>query len=326
MRPGISRRRVLALTAVAACLPRSALAATELHTWSGTALGAQAGLRLYHPDAAEAERMIAACVGEMRRLERVFSIYRPDSALSRFNAAGELAAPPLDLVRILGEAGEMSRVTGGVFDVTIQPLWRLYADHFSMPEADPEGPPPDQVARVTERIGHRHVRADPERLAFARPGMAVSLNGIGQGYITDRVAEILRDAGFDHVLVDLGEARAIGTHPDGTPWRAALAEGEAYSRVDLRDRALATSAPGGFVFDAARRFHHIFDPRTGHPAARYRSVSVLAPDATRADALATAFVQMPEAEIAGILASHRDLGVHLLREDGSHAVLGSPAG
>src|SRR5690606_15028327 len=102
--------------------------------------------------------------------------------------------------------------------------------------------------------------------------------------------------------------------------------GEPYRRIELRDRALATSAPDGFIFDDGRRFHHIFDPRTGRPAARYRSVSVLAPEATRADAFATAFVQMPEAEIARVLASERDIAVHLLREDGTHAMLGSPAG
>ncbi len=328
MRPAISRRRVLVLAAAAACLPGSALAANKLHIWNGTALGARASLRLYHPDEAEAERLIAACIGEVHRLEHVFSIYRPDSALSRLNAAGELASPPFDLVRILGEAGEISRLTSGVFDVTIQPLWRLYADHFGRAGADPEGPPPEAITRAVERIGYQHLRITPGRLGFARPGMAISLNGIAQGYITDRVAEILRDAGFDRVLVDLGEARAIGGHPDGTPWRAALADpaGDPYSRIDLRDRALATSAPDGFVFDGARRFHHIFDPHTGRPAARHRSVSVLAPDATRADALATVFVQMPEAEIGRVLAAQRGLSVHVLREDGSHAVLGSPTG
>ncbi len=328
MRPGISRRRVLALTAVAACLPGMALAASELHTWSGSALGARASLRLYYPDAAEAERLIETCVGEIRRLEQVLSLYRPESAVSRLNAAGELTAPPFDLVRILGEAGEISRLTDGAFDVTIQPLWRLHADHFAAPDADPEGPAPDAIARAAACVGHQHLRIAADRIGFAQPGMAVSLNGIAQGYITDRVAEMLRDAGLDRVLVDLGEARAIGAHPGGTPWRAALAdpEGEPYRRIELRDRALATSAPDGFIFDDGRRFHHIFDPRTGRPAARYRSVSVLAPEATRADAFATAFVQMPEAEIARVLASERDIAVHLLREDGTHAMLGSPAG
>lgn len=324
----LTRRRFIVITAAAgAAAAAPARDGADLHVWSGTALGARASLRLHHPDRAEAERLIQACVAEVGRLERVFSLYRPDSALRRLNAAGGLAAPPLDLVRLLQESRQLSHATDGAFDVTVQPLWQLYAEHFAARDADPAGPPAEAVAQVRRCIGSDALTVAPDRIGFARPGMAVTLNGIAQGYVTDRVAELLRAAGLDRVLVDLGEARGIGRHPEGRPWRAALADpdGRPFDEVDLEDRALATSAPGGFVFGGDGRLHHLFDPRTGRPQALHASVSVLAPDATSADGLSTAFVQMPEPEIRRTLETRRGTVVHLLQHDRRHQMLSSPA-
>src|SRR6185369_2921964 len=105
----LSRRRFLAITAatgaLAAVSARAEPAAEPAPVeWRGTALGAQASLRLYHPDRAEAWRLVAECVAELERLEGVFSLYRPDSALSRLNRAGALDAPPFDLVVLLQES------------------------------------------------------------------------------------------------------------------------------------------------------------------------------------------------------------------------------
>jgi thiamine biosynthesis lipoprotein len=322
MFPTITRRRFVAITAAGGALLATGIAraAVPLHVWEGTALGARASLRLYHPDPAAAARLFETCRREIARLEQVFSLYRPDSAVSRLNAEGALDAPPLDLVRLLDESRRLGTLTGGVFDVTVQPLWLLYARHFATGAADPAGPPAAAVAEAAARVGQDALEVAPAQIAFARPGMAVTLNGIAQGYVTDRVAELLRREGLDRVLVDLGEARALGGHPDGRPWRAALADplgGRPTAELDLRDRALATSAPSGFAFDAAGRFHHIFDPRSGRPAGRYASVSVLAPDATVADALSTAFVQMSGPEIRAVAAQHGAVAVRLLHRDGS---------
>ncbi len=206
-------------------------------------------------------------------------------------------------------------------------MWQLYAEHFSAADAEPAGPAAEAIDEARGRVGSDALVVAPDRVGFARPGMAVTLNGIAQGYITDRIAELLRDAGLEHVLVDLGEARAIGRHPDGRPWRAALADpaGGVFGRVELEDRALATSAPSGFLFGTSGRLHHLFDPLSGRPQALYASVSVLAPDATTADGLSTAFVQMAEPAIRRTLEGRRDIVVHLLHDDGRHRQLSSPA-
>jgi FAD:protein FMN transferase len=139
--------------------------------------------------------------------------------------------------------------------------------------------------------------------------MAVTLNGIAQGYITDRVADLLRREGMGSVLIDLGETRAVGLHPEARPWRVGLADPadptQVGRRVELTDAALATSGGYGTVFDAGGRHNHLIDPRSGRSAPARRSVSVMAPGAAIADAASTALALMPEQEASGLL---RQLG------------------
>jgi thiamine biosynthesis lipoprotein len=133
---------------------------------------------------------------------------------------------------------------------------------------------------------------DPEVVRFDRAGMQVTLNGIAQGYITDRISELFRNEGLDHTLVDLGELRVLGGRDPAQPWRAGIEDpaktANILAEVPLTDGALATSGGYGFKFDPAGKINHIFDPATGASPHRYASVSVVAADATTADALATA--------------------------------------
>src|SRR5690606_24278517 len=133
-------------------------------------LGADAMLQIHHPEPAVADRLIARSLAEIERLERIFSLYRPDSALVRLNRDGALDAPPLDLVRLLGEAQRYAALTSGAFDPTVQPLWRLYAGHFGRPGADPPGPPRRLVEAALALVGAEAVSVDAKRIRFARPG------------------------------------------------------------------------------------------------------------------------------------------------------------
>jgi len=210
-------------------------------------------------------------------------------------------------VVLLSESVRFSRLTCGAFDVTIQPLWRLYADHFSQDGVPAEGPDRDAVERALALVGYDGLRIDADRIAFAQTGMAVTLNGIAQGFITDRIATILRSGGCDSVLADFGEIRTLGTHPNGQAWRIGLADPWVPDRIahslDVTDRAVATSAASGFQFDPSGRFHHLLDPTTGSSAGRYASVSVVARDATAADALSTALTLMPTTEADRLLSA-----------------------
>ena len=317
MSPATTRRRFIAIAAAAAGLPLAAVGAraeaAHLHRWSGIALGAAAEIVMHDADAARARRLIARCVAEIDRLEDVFSLYRPESAISRLNRDGHLAAPPLELVALLTEARSFSERTDGAFDATVQPLWRLYAVHFARPGADPQGPAAAGLARAQALVDYRAVEIEPAEVRFARPGMAITLNGIAQGYITDRVAALLQDAGMGNVLLDVGEVRALGRHPGGRPWRVGLrhaAEPETIARtVALADRAVAISAAIASPFDASSRHHHLFDPATGRPAPTTGQVSVIAPHATMADALSTALAVAPPSRAAAYAARFPEIEV-----------------
>lgn len=330
-----TRRRFVSIVACSAALGplQGALAAAAIEptVWRGHALGAPASMTLLHPDRARAQAKIAACVQEVQRLESVFSLYRADSALSRLNAQGELASPPQELLELLSFALSLSERSGGAFDPTVQPLYRLHAEHFARAGASATGPSPQAIARARRLVDAASVELSAAHIRL-RPGMAVTLNGVAQGFITDRVARRLHDAGFDDVLIDLGEARALGDRPGGGPWRAAIADPRQPGRTLLELPlgrgphawpALATSAGSGTRFGADPRHHHLLDPHTGRSANHHLSVSVVAPRATLADGLSTALSVLAPQRAADLLASYPEAGAFVLDADGRLSTLGA---
>jgi FAD:protein FMN transferase len=293
--PRLKRRRFLTIMAAAACVGPAA--AAPVTRWTGTALGARASVSLAHPEAA---RIVTMARDEIDRLENVFSLYRVESALSRLNRDGRLDAPPFELVECLGIAGAVHAATEGAFDPTTQRLWAVHAEAHARDTAPSEA----ALAEALALTGWSGVEVSPARIAFARPGMAMTLNGIAQGYIADRVARLLEAEGLTDILIDTGELRALGGSPDGGGWPVRLPGGGALA---LRSRALATSAPLGTVFDRAGQVSHILDPRTGRPAsAAGSSVSVTAPTAALADALSTGFCLLDDRERARAIGTFRD--------------------
>ena len=269
----LTRRRFIAISAALA--PSMALAQTRaLHVETGLALGARVTLRLEHP---EAPRLAALAMAEIRRLERVFSLYLPDSDLVRLNRDGRLPEPAFELLECLAIAGSVHTASEGRFDPTVQPLWQAEAAAreagVALSDAD--------RARAKALIGWTGVRLEPEAITL-NPGMALTLNGIAQGYIADRVAALLAGHGLTRALIDTGEMVAL---PEGD-WPVRL---EAGGSLTLRNRALATSAPLGMTLGGDGVTSHILDPRSAGPVlSPWRVVSVSAPSAALADALSTA--------------------------------------
>lgn len=302
---GTTRRRALRILAASATLgglaplrgDRAARPAPPVQEWRGAALGAGARLLLRHAHPAAARAALGAVVSEISRLEEEFSLFRPWSALSRLNRDGRLERPSLDMRRLLAEAQRLGDLTGGAFDVTVQPLWLLHARHA-------DDPPPAALDTARTLVDYRDLEVGAAAVRLARPGMAVTLNGIAQGYITDRITELLRGAGFADILVEAGELRGTGTGPDGRPWQVALehpAAPGAGLAVRLEDAAVATSAGRGSPFTADARRHHIIDPRTGACPPPGRAASVVARGATLADGLATALTLLPRGESQALL-------------------------
>ena len=289
----LNRRRFLAISAAAGLAGRPASAGATAR-WRGVALGARAQMHLAGLSEADAAPVIGSVVAEIARLEDIFSLYRPQSVISRLNRDGHFAAPPAELLQLCSLASALHQASDGAFDPTVQPLWTDLANAAATGSV----PDPDRIARARALVDWTRVHVDSARISFERPGMAITLNGIAQGFITDRIAARLGRFGLTDVLVDIGEIMAMGRSPDGGPWRVGIAgsgAGCCRDRIRLSDRALATSAPFGTVLGDAGRTGHILDPETGLTARQARQVSVSARRADVADGLSTALCVMDAA-------------------------------
>ncbi len=330
MPPRMNRRHVLKIVAAAAAVPAGIFALRELappfaaESWQGESLGGRAAMTLWHPKADFSRRALTQMLAEVERLETIFSLYRPESEISRLNRDGRIVAPSSDLLTVLEAARHIADVSGGAFDPTVQPLWDLYASHFRLRPLDAEVPAPDDIDRALRRIGYTAIDTGPSAIGFARPGMAVTLNGIAQGYITDRIADLLRQEGFGHAMVELGETRALGAAIDGTPFSVGLQNPRAPGFIDrhiaLAESALSVSGGYGTRFGNSQS-HHIFDPATGLSAARLLDVAVTHPRAIVADALSTAIYVAGETAAAHLLAAYSGALAQITRTDGTHISL-----
>lgn len=293
-----TRRRaitIFAATAAGALVGGPARSATD-YEWHGVAMGADANILFNGIDRETAKAAIELVEAEINRLEEALSLFRPASELCRLNRDGLLPSPSADLRRALTLAIDTAAASGGMFDPTVQALWETYVDWFTAaPEA---GMPPQQlIERARMAVDWRRVSIEADAVRLGQ-GQRITLNGLGQGYVTDRIAGLLAGRGLKHVLVDLGEQRAIGPRLDGKAWQIARAD---QAPIALRRGALATSEGAGCVLGAGGTAHHLFDPRSGRSATHWKTVTVHHHSAAVADALSTTCYVASAEEIASLL-------------------------
>jgi len=323
MKP-VHRRRVIQLFAASAAFglsPVPARAGNALRHWSGLAMGADASLTIRHEDAREAERLLWLARQEISRLESIFSLYRSQSALSRLNREERLNAPPQDLLGLLSLCGAIHRATEGAFDPAIQALWEYHAQTLSGVRPVDE----EEFLWILDRSGWAHLEVSPDLITFQKPGAALTLNGIAQGYATDKVVALLRANGLEHVLASVGEIAAMGERAPDEPWRIGLnnpTEGEGPLQLILKDLAIATTAPLATTLDPAGRIGHIINPRSGLPAqSQWRQISVIHPSAAIADGLSTGMALLDKAAIERSLQGYAKARVIAFNQSGEKIML-----
>lgn len=308
-----SRRRVLTIlvATTASLVGGGALPAPADYAWSGIAMGADARILFSGVARDKAQAATALAVAEIERLERALSLFRADSEITRLNREGILRAPSADMRTALALALAVCEATGGLFDPTVQALWEAYVDWFAAdPHAGP--PPPHHITAVRAAVDWRRVMLGAGLIRLGA-GQRITLNGLGQGYVTDRVADLLRAQGLDCVLVDLGEQRALGPRHDGKPWLVAR---EGFGAIALTRGALATSAGAGCILGAGGAVHHLFDPRTGRSAGTWQLLTVHHRSAAVADALSTALYAASPDEIDGLVGRFAGITVWARDNDG----------
>jgi thiamine biosynthesis lipoprotein len=258
----------------------------------------------------------------VERLEAQLSYFRPESEVSEINrsAAEEPVCVEERLFLLLSTAAEIHTETDGAFDLTATPLWKAWG--FARGEG--RVPSEEEVAEALETVGGTLVELDADRrtVRFQKAGVELNLGSIGKGYALDRVAEVMDEAGIGDYLIQGGQSsvrargsRLTGSDPDG--WLVGLGHplrpGTRLGHVRLRDRALGTSGSASQFFrHKGRRYSHIVDPRTGQPTEVVLSATVLAPDAARADALATSFFVLGREKAVEFCRKHPELAAILI--------------
>jgi thiamine biosynthesis lipoprotein len=265
-------------------LPAGLRAATR----TGSALGTDVSMTALHESQAAAERALDAAFAELDTVESVMSLYRPNSQLCQLNAQHELRQPHPYLVQVLRKAEAVSAASDGAFDVTVQPLWTLYAnsaDAGRMPSAA-------DIERVTKHVNWRQVEVADDRVQLHGAGTAVTLNGIAQGFAADRVLAALAGQGIRHALVNTGEIGTMGRRADGERWTIGVQDPRhkdaLLRRVQLEGLCMATSGDYETTFTPDYVNNHIFDPQTGRSPQAFQSVTIVAKTGLDADALSTA--------------------------------------
>ena len=304
----VGRRRLLMMAAV---LPLAGWRmAQNAHAaplqWQGLAMGAPASVVLHHEgDTQRAQAALRATLAEVTRLEAMFSLFRADSVISTLNRTGRVDNAPAEFIELLGIALNMSELSHGVFDPSVQPLWSLYYDYFVV-GGNTLPPDAEKVKLAKTLVGWRGIKVSGSSVVLAQTGMGLTFNSVAQGYITDRCGDVLRTHGFKHMLVDMGEPRAMAAKSDGSAWQIGLADPRDPSRsvhtLSVFDQAVATSGGYGTILDAAGLYTHLIDPHSGLTAPAYESVSVVAPTAAQADALSTALALIPISNMPARLA------------------------
>jgi thiamine biosynthesis lipoprotein len=279
---------------------------------------------LHGPDATFLRAAGEEALDEIDRLENQLSLYRPESEISRVNAlaAREPVRVSPATFGLLRRAADLSRETGGAFDVTVAPLVRCWG----FMGGDGKIPNPEELAHARDSVGMNLVELDERNFTvrFLRKGVMIDLGAIGKGYALDRAAEILREAGVTSALLHGGTSTicAIGHPPEAEAWKLAieppgpeLSGGRTESPVTLflRDESLSVSAIWGRSFrEGGKLYGHVLDPRTFCPVDDTLLAAVVLPSAAESDSLSTALLVIGEkghAQIAQLRRGIRTLGV-----------------
>jgi thiamine biosynthesis lipoprotein len=259
---------------------------------TGHALGTQVKITLFHDDADLAEKAMNNAFAAIEQVEQLMSIYRPNSQLSQLNREGHLNSPHPDFLRVLETANHLSKRSKGAFDITIQPLWKLYYES-SQRNASPNK---KAIETALTKVDWHQLEISPQAITLHHPGAAITLNGIAQGYAADVACQALRSHGIHSALIDTGEIGTIGTHVQKNEWTIGIKHprnAEALlGLAALRGRCLATSGDYETRFSDDYQNHHLLDPRTGRSPEELSSVSVVAPTAMQSDLLSTAVFLM----------------------------------
>ncbi len=263
------------------------------------AMGTVVEITLIADDEDAAKKAALQAFQEIKRIEYLMSPWIESSDVTRINrsAGNDGAKVSPETIEVIKRAQEVSKLSGGGFDITVGPLVQLWR------KARQKGTPPEmeEVKETLNLVNFRNLKIHyGGKVSLRKKGMNIDLGGIAKGYAVDRAFELLKGLGYRNLVVNAGgDLRVGGSKPEG-PWSIGIQHPrdpeKIMARISVSDTAVATSGDyEKFFIHQGKRYHHILNPKNGFPAEGCQSVTVLHKDCMTADALATAaFVLGPE--------------------------------
>jgi len=284
--------RAIALAfALLALVAATAVAAPAKLTYTDKAMGTYVTVWFWTDKEALAAKTAEAAFKEMKRLDAIMTTWTETSEVSKVNAAagGKPVKVGAETFAVIERALDISKKSGGIFDISVgafKGLWKFDED------MDRSLPKDEDVKARLALVGYKDIVINKTKrtVLLKRKGMLINLGGIAKGYAVDKVAKLIKKAGFKDFMVQAGGDMYVAGKKGTDPWVVGIrdprgAQDEMFALMPIENHSFSTSGDyeRGFV-DNGVRYHHILDPRTGHPARTSRSVTIRAKDAFMADA------------------------------------------
>ena len=261
-------------------------------------LGSPLEITVVARDTIQGNQFIDLAITEVKRIEYLISDWIPSTQISQVNknAGSKPVKVDKEVFDLVGRAIKVSQITSGAFDISyasMDKIWKFDGSMKAMPTEE-------AIKKSVSKIGYKNIILDSkaQTIFLKNEGMKLGLGGIGQGYIADKVKELLFSKGCNSGIVNVsGDINAWGRQPDGNPWTVGIVnplnKNKVFATFPLEDSAVETSGNyEKYVIFNGIRYSHIIDPRTGYPAQGVVSVSVFAKQTEIADALATGIFVM----------------------------------
>jgi len=261
------------------------------YSYSNFLFGAQCNVKFQFIHEERAKEIIDVLDIELTRLDSLLNYFSDKSLVSELNRNSRVKAPG-DIIYLLTLSDSVSRLTNGLFDISIAPLLEIWGFYIG----EPNIPATDAIDRAKSLVDYTKIQITKDSIIID-PGMRIDLGGIAQGFAADRAADILRQNHVKSAIIDIGgEILTIGQSPANRPWRVGVRNPRGdgvIETIGIEDFAVSTSGDYEKFFTVGtERYPHILNPHTGFPAKEFASVTVLASDAAFADALSTAIAIM----------------------------------
>jgi len=264
-----------------------------IHKKKLSMLGSPFEMTVVSNDTLQGNYFVDLAVAEVKRIENLISDWIPSSQISNVNQNAGIKPVKVDkeVYDLVQRSIKVSEITSGAFDISyasMDKIWKFDGSMKAMPTEE-------AIKKSVSKIGYKNIILDPNKqtIFLKNEGMKLGLGGIGQGYIADKVKELLFSKGCTSGIVNVsGDIKAWGKQPDGKFWTVGIVnpinKNKIFATFPIENSAVETSGSyEKYVVFNGIRYSHIIDPRTGYPATGAVSVSVFAKQTEIADALAT---------------------------------------